>query len=75
MLFRSKVVSSKSVKAISFYGANYCFINDMDIDSIDFLTWEHRKKKEFLPLSFRCRKMLDDERVKLILIKDKYKES
>lgn len=65
-----EVSSNNSVKAISFYGGNYPYINDLALENIDLLSWEHRKQKEMLPFFGRTRSMIYDDKVKVILVKD-----
>ena len=66
-----KVADSGYVRALSFYAAYYNFLDKNLMRPIDFLTWEHRRKKEFLPLFPRSRRMILDPQVKVILVKDK----
>lgn len=65
------IIHTASVKAFSFYGRYYDFMNAEFDNQIDFLIWEHHHLKEVLSLIPRAIRQLKDKQVKVILVKDK----
>ena len=67
------VADSGDVRALSFLGWWYETISERLDRNIDLLTWEHRKTQLVFFLMPGSNAMLDDNRLKVILIKDKGK--
>lgn len=67
------VADSGDVRALSFPGWWYETISERLDRNIDLLTWEHRKTQLVFFLMPGSNAMLDDNRLKVILIKDKGK--
>ena len=65
------VADSGDVRAISFPGWWYSTISERLDRNIDLLTWEHRKTQLVFFLIPGSDAMLNDNRLKVILIKDK----
>ena len=65
------VADSGDVRAISFPGWWYSTISERLDRDIDLLTWEHRKTQLEFFLIPGTDAMLNDNRLKVILIKDK----
>lgn len=64
------IASGGAVKALSFPASYYPHLRDRDYP-VDLLTWEHRRWPWQLPLLPRSRALLNDDRVKVILVKQK----
>lgn len=64
------VARSGAVSAVSFPASYYVFLRDLDFP-IDMLTWEHRRWAWQLPFFSRSRAILKDNRVKVVLVKEK----
>ena len=67
------VADSGDVRALSFPGWWYETISERLDRNIDLLTWEHRKTQLVFFLMPGSNAMLDDNRLKVIIIKDKGK--
>ena len=65
-----RVARSGAVSAVSFPASYYVFLRDLDFP-IDMLTWEHRRWAWQLPFFSRSRAILKDNRVKVVLVKEK----
>lgn len=65
-----RVAGSGSVSAVSFPASYYVFLRDLDFP-VDLLTWEHRRWAWQLPFFSRSRAILKDNRVKVVLVKEK----
>ncbi|MGL4294007.1 MAG: hypothetical protein ACRCSQ_10575 [Bacteroidales bacterium] len=65
------IANSGAVDALSFYVRQYESIKRYVSNGIDFLTWAHHETKEQLSLFPRGRKLLKDQQVRVILVKDK----
>lgn len=66
-----EIVDSKAVKALSFPYWWYSDIKENLHRPVDLLTWAHRSTQLQLLLSPRGRKMLNDDQLKVILVKEK----
>lgn len=65
------ILRTGGVDALSFHASDYKQIAAMVTEQADWLVWEHRHSREILPFLPRSRKLLQDNRVKIILVKDK----
>lgn len=65
-----EITDSGVVSAISFPASYYGILRDIDF-SVDLLTWEHRRWAWQLPFFSRSRAILKDNRVKVVLVKEK----
>lgn len=65
-----QIARSGAVEALSFPASYYGFLRDLDF-SVDLLTWEHRRWAWQLPFFSRSRAILKDNRVKVVLVKEK----
>lgn len=65
-----EITDSGIVSAISFPASYYGILRDTDF-SVDLLTWEHRRWAWQLPFFSRSRAILKDNRVKVVLVKEK----
>lgn len=64
-----KIAHSKDVNAISFPIEMYDYISQLNL-KIDLLTWIPNKEWELLYKNKLTKKVLEDERIKIILVKD-----
>ena len=67
----NSAIETGHLDAISFYADNYEVIKENITTEINMLTWEHRKNEWKLPLFFRSRELINDERIDVILCKQK----
>lgn len=67
------IVDTRSVKALSFPYWWYSDIREELNRPIDLLTWKHRTTQFVFLLSYEGKKMLEDEQLKVVLVKDKGK--
>lgn len=65
-----RIADSGAVSAISFPASYYVFLRNLDFP-VDLLTWEHRRWAWQLPFFSRSRAILKDNRVKVVLVKEK----
>ncbi len=64
------IAHSAAVSAISFPASYYSLLREQDW-TVDLLTWEHHRWAWQLPFSARARAILADNRVKVVLVKEK----